>query len=384
MLLTEEALGAMEARESARENAWVRARTREEFAELADALDPVEASAHRRAQIEALDRDFERLMALPAPEAYEWNKRRRSDGATKIQSYYRRHVARRKFHNAVVSAVIQREEAAASVLQRAARLLRRTGRAGARAVPAHVVSELNASVAKRTLAMAKELQHAMRARADAAGAAGAGAQPNAERLATLPSWFESPAWLPGAQAPGGSSLVHALRAAAVGGITSDSPHAEMAKGVAGWSATRRALSGAIARRQVLRAQVAALHAELDAPPMLPPVLNADEADADSVIPLVPLMRPHVQAAHRRALARAAHAVDVEEAQAEAALEADRLVAASTRRGVRGASAAPPSPGRKLGMPVALAELDDLGIDVSRVSASERLWLASMQGPAAAQ
>ena len=60
------------------------------------------------------------------------------------------------------------------------------------------------------------------------------------------------------------------------------------------------------------------------------------------------------------------------------------VAASARRGVRGAPAAPPSPGRQLGMPVALAELDDLGIDVSRVSASERLWLASMQGPVAAQ
>ena len=238
-----------------------------------------------------------------------------------MQAAWRRQVTRRGFRRAVAQSLMLRRDHAASLLQHAWRTRRRIVREAAPPISQDDVVRLTRQIGARTVALARELQEALDAQVaakaageppkplpawlgtagwikDLAETAGAGGEAEAEAEALLrrlagedaaEAAAASEAAMPeGAKAAmrelakrSSASMVHVLRDSAARGLGSRDALGEIRRSAKEWPAQRAAMQASVVRRQMLRTQAAALHAQLLHPPPLPPVprLRPDEVAA---------------------------------------------------------------------------------------------------------
>jgi hypothetical protein len=306
------------------------------------ALVEQEASVARREHVLALLREYHQLQALSPAEAAGWQQRREAGAARRVQSAWRRRGSRRSFLEVVRRSQLHRRAKAATTIQRAQRTRQHVVAEAAPPISREQVQAIQKDVIAQTLAMARELRDARAAQeawraagggaaeapaaADAAADAAGGSRsctPSGSRRGsargsqadgssapavrpTLPAWLEAPTWERemATQKPGGSAVVHELRAAARRGQHTDAPQAEMVHAVRNWPQLRASMQAAAVRRQVARTQAAALHAQLRYPPPLPPAPPPSAgaaAAAELALPPVLPSKASVLHAHRRLL-----------------------------------------------------------------------------------
>jgi hypothetical protein len=332
--------------------------------EAASSLSDLEASLARHDQIRALRREYDRIAALPAAEAASFLSMRQDNSATALQARWRSVTARRAFRAAVQRAALARRVAAAVRIQRAQRVRRCIAREAGPPISRASVARMSETIARKTVAMAAELQ-------EAGGHAAAG------KTDAWPSWHVSPPWLADAAAPGGSSIVQSLRLAAVLAQRNGTSPAAVLALLSGWNEQRAALQAKTLRRQLDRTAAAALHAQLLDPPSLPTASSVGEGSAlpggavSAALEELVTRRASSAAAieaHRSALRAMQAQVDAEDAAAEAA----GGIGASALEG--GSAAARGAPGAN----AYAKSLRRLEREAPGLSASELLWLASLE------
>ena len=152
------------------------------------------------------------------------------------------------------------------------------------------------------------------------------------------------------------------------------PKSELLRSVSAWPELRASLQATVVRRQVVRTQAAALHAQLLHPPPLPPTAPTQSPDSeqspDELIALHGLgpSKPSVQAAHRRALAEASLALEATEGTDADAVAADGEGAPD---GVRPKVIDAAAVGR------ATEHLQAAGVQTDALSSAEMLWYSSL-------
>ena len=284
---------------------------------------------------------------LSPKQAENWQQRRELSAARGLQGAWRRTLARRAFADAVQRTQLHKRATAATKIQRVQRTRQRVVAEAAPPISREEVATLQLGVIESGLAMARELRAARQAQAawrsgtvDGTSAADAPSEPP-----PLPDWLERPDWEREleSQRPGGSAVVHALRAAALSGLRTDDPQSEILRQVHAWPQLRAAMQADAVRRQVGRTNVAALHAQLRFPPPLPPApppTASASADLDKLPPVLP-SKPHVMAAHRRMLREQYLKAEVEEsaAAADGSSEGGAPASAAAAAGEGGAEAA---------------------------------------------
>ena len=309
-----------------------------------------EASRARASTMLALQREFQQLSALSPKQAENWQQRRELSAVRGLQGAWRRTLARRAFADAVQRTQLHKRATAATKIQRVQRTRQPPPPQGGAADQPEEVATLQLGVIESSLAMARELRAARQAQAAWRSGTVDGAASAAEPP-PLPDWLERPDWEREleSQKPGGSSVVHALRDAALRGLRTDDPQSEILRQVHAWPQLRAAMQADAVRRQVGRTNVAALHAQLrflpPLPPAPPPTASAS-ADLDKLPPVLP-SKPHVMAAHRRMLREQYPKAEVEESAAaadgssEGGAPASAAAAAGRAAPGGGAARAPP-------------------------------------------
>ena len=325
-----------------------------------------QASFQRHEHLAALEREYKRLEKLTPAEASGWLQRQQRKAACAVQAAWRRQVTRRAFRRAVGHALMLRRDHAARLIQLAQRTRRRIVREAAPPISQEQVAELTRRIGARTVAMAQELHDVLDEQTAAVAAA--------DEPPALPSWLDSASWMKDlATTVGGGSMTHQLREAAARGLASADPTADVQRGLREWPARRAVMQASAVRRQLLRTQVAALHAQLLHPPPLPPVPTLREAEVAATLaaPLPPVMPAGsaVQIVHKQELLRANNTVDAEEAMAAAGMEAgggreQRQGVSPRLRGAKGSQV--------------LRTLELANIRVDSLASEELLWLASME------
>lgn len=265
-----------------------------------------EASVARREHILALQREFIQLQQLSPDEAVDWQQRREENAVKRLQRFWRQLSNRRSFLEVVHRSKMHRRAKAATTIQRAQRTRQRVVAEAAPPISKEQVSDYQSKVVERTLAMVRDLTAARAAQAawranggeQAALDAGLPATSAAAKPPPMPAWTDHPEWERTLKRdkPGGSTIVHELRDAAIRGLHAERPTDEISRQLRQWPQLRASMQAAAVRRQVLRTQAASLFPQLRHPPKLPtapavegPIRVGRETDAASSLALPPMM-----------------------------------------------------------------------------------------------
>jgi hypothetical protein len=350
----------------------------DESAYLSGLID-AEASAARHEHVQALLREYEELLTLSPELASGWQQRRERTSTLRVQKAWRRRSVRRRHAFMMQHNELQRRTKAATTIQRVQRMRQRVVNEAAPAFSKEDIDRVQKEIVERTLAMAKEMRKARKARDEWRERKDGGPQPPLPRWSTTPDWLAELQNRPAFASP----IAKELREDALRGVQMANDTKEIVRQLQSWPRLRGAIHANAVRHDIMRTQAAALYAQLSRPPQLPPppkVRSMSPASADSIrgldpsiLPPIPPSKPHILKAHQRALKMAKVAVEEEERRKarESGVSNTAYAAAAAVRAAPVGSFAPNST-------LVLECQEILAQTGQTLSAAEVLWLQSVE------